>query len=101
MPWRLAVYYRQSRDERVRPLLAAMVEFFERQEVLAAGYTLDGRPLTDYPDLCFLAPAWGLLQASFPVSVLKLDFACDSQHSAHLVISYIKLSGNAILTALI
>jgi len=61
-PWRLAVYYLQSRDERVLPLLQAQLRFFEGQKLISAGYKLDGTALADYSNIAFQAPVWCLFK---------------------------------------
>lgn len=62
VPWRLAVYYHQSRDKRILPLLQAQLEFFERQDIISAGYRLDGTALETYSNIAFQAPVWCLFQ---------------------------------------
>ncbi len=64
-PWRLAVYYLQSRDERILPLLQAQLRFFEGQKLISAGYKLDGTALADYSNIAFQAPVWCLFQVRF------------------------------------
>ena len=61
-PWRLATYYSQTQDERVLPLLKAQLKFFEGQNMISAGYKLDGTPLESYSNIAFLAPVWCLLK---------------------------------------
>ncbi len=61
-PWRLAVYYLQSRDERILPLLQAQLRFFEGQKLISAGYKLDGTALADYSNIAFQAPVWCLFK---------------------------------------
>ena len=61
-PWRLAVYYLQSRDERILPLLQAQLRFFEGQKLISAGYKLDGIALADYSNIAFQAPVWCLFK---------------------------------------
>ena len=61
-PWRLAVYYHQSRDERILPLLQAQVKFFERQAFISAGYRLDGTAMETYSNIAFQAPVWCLFK---------------------------------------
>lgn len=39
-----------------------MVSFFESQDTILAGYTLDGTPLESYTHICFQAPVWCLLK---------------------------------------
>lgn len=53
---------RETGDERVKPILAALVAFFESQNVILAGYTLDGVPLEPYTHICFQAPVWCLFK---------------------------------------
>ncbi|KAK9804689.1 hypothetical protein WJX72_000078 [[Myrmecia] bisecta] len=60
IPWRLSVYYWETRDARILPALKAMQAFFEGQPEVFAGYKLDGTPLADYTNICFLAPVWCL-----------------------------------------
>ncbi|KAK9823839.1 hypothetical protein WJX72_005859 [[Myrmecia] bisecta] len=62
VPWRLAVYYHETKDEAVLPALLAMQMFFESQQEVVAGYTLEGKPLADYPAIPFLAPVWCLFE---------------------------------------
>ncbi|KAL3157183.1 hypothetical protein ABBQ38_001422 [Trebouxia sp. C0009 RCD-2024] len=62
VPWRLAVYYHQSRDKRILPLLQAQLEFFERQDVISAGYKLDGTAMETYSNIAFQAPVWCLFK---------------------------------------
>ncbi|RUP43703.1 Six-hairpin glycosidase-like protein [Jimgerdemannia flammicorona] len=61
VPWRIAHYYHQTQDARVRPLLEAQARFFaeqmHRHDGIKAGYKLDGRALESYTDLAFIAPA--------------------------------------------
>ena len=64
MPWRLAVYFWETADNRVLPVMRAQVGFFERQEQLLAGYRLDGTGLVDYVNICFLAPVGALFRVS-------------------------------------
>lgn len=65
-----AVHYvlrcRETADPRIKPILAAMVAFFEAQKTIKAGYTLDGKPLETYTHICFQAPVWCLFKARFP-----------------------------------
>ena len=61
-PWRLAVYYLQSRDERILPLLQAQLRFFEGQKLISAGYKLDGTALADYSNIAFQSPVWCLFK---------------------------------------
>ena len=55
-PWRLAVWYQQTHDQRLLPLLQAQQHFFEGQDLISAGYSLKGRPLEKFTNICFLAP---------------------------------------------
>ena len=55
-PWRLAIYYLQSRDERILPLLQAQLRFFEAQTQISAGYKLDGTAGETYSNIAFQAP---------------------------------------------
>ncbi|ORX91848.1 Six-hairpin glycosidase, partial [Basidiobolus meristosporus CBS 931.73] len=57
VPWRLTIYYIESRDTRVYPILQAQANFFAHQSEVKAGYQLDGKALVDYTDLAFMAPA--------------------------------------------
>jgi hypothetical protein len=41
---------------RVLPILRALTAFFEGQDVVTAGYTLDGRHLANFSHLSFTAP---------------------------------------------
>jgi len=41
-------------------MLEGLVSFFEAQETVVAGYTLDGLPLEKYTHTCFQAPVWCL-----------------------------------------
>ena len=61
-PWRLAVYYYQSKDKRILPLLQAQLRFFERQPQISAGYKLDGTALETYSNIAFQAPVWCLFK---------------------------------------
>ncbi len=63
-PWRLAVYYLQSKDERILPILQAQQHFFQGQQQIAAGYQLDGTPLVTYSNIAFQAPVWCLFKVS-------------------------------------
>ena len=63
-PWRLAVYYFQSRDKRILPLLQAQLHFFERQDQILAGYKLDGTALESFSDIAFQAPVWCLFKVA-------------------------------------
>jgi len=56
IPWRLSIYYMETRDPRVEPTLRALTAFFEGQDVLYAGYTLAGKSLVRYSHLGFTAP---------------------------------------------
>jgi hypothetical protein len=51
---------RETADDRVLPLLEGLVSFFEAQETVVAGYTLEGLPLENYTHTCFQAPVWCL-----------------------------------------
>ena len=62
VPWRLAVYYHQSRDKRILPLLQAQLDFFEGQDIISAGYKLDGTALETYSNIAFQAPVWCLFK---------------------------------------
>ena len=64
VPWRLAVYYSQSKDERILPLLQVQQHFFEKQEQIWAGYKLDGTPLNTFSDIAFQAPVWSLFKVT-------------------------------------
>ena len=64
MPWRLAVYFWETADNRVLPVMRAQVGFFERQKQVSAGYRLDGSGLVDYVNICFLAPVGALFRVS-------------------------------------
>ncbi|KAK9766578.1 hypothetical protein K7432_004236 [Basidiobolus ranarum] len=57
VPWRLVIYYLESKDNRVYPILQAQANFFSHQSEIKAGYKLNGKELVDYTDLAFLAPA--------------------------------------------
>ncbi|RKP07245.1 Six-hairpin glycosidase-like protein, partial [Thamnocephalis sphaerospora] len=60
VPWRLAHYYLHTHDSAVEGHLRAFVRFLEANcanGLVYAGYQLDGRPLVNYTDLAFLAPA--------------------------------------------
>ncbi|ORY06305.1 Six-hairpin glycosidase [Basidiobolus meristosporus CBS 931.73] len=57
VPWRLSIYYLESRDIRVYPILQAQANFFAHQSEVKAGYKLNGKELEDYSDLAFMAPA--------------------------------------------
>lgn len=61
-PWRLATYWAQTQDERILPLVQAQQQFFESQEMISAGYKLDGTPLESYSNIAFLAPVWCLFK---------------------------------------
>ena len=63
-PWRLAVYYLQSKDERILPLLQAQLRFFEGQQLISAGYKLDGTAVADYSNIAFQAPVWCLFKVT-------------------------------------
>lgn len=56
IPWRLSIYYAESGDERVLPVLQALVAFFEAQDVIYAGYSLCGTSFVRYSHLAFTAP---------------------------------------------
>ena len=56
------MYYHQSRDRRMLRLLQAQLEFFERQDVISAGYKLDGTALETYSNIAFQAPVWCLFK---------------------------------------
>lgn len=64
-PWRLAVWYKQTQDKRILPLLQAQQRFFEGQDLISSGYSLDGKPSQSYTNICFLAPVWCLFKVSF------------------------------------
>ncbi|KAG0041406.1 hypothetical protein BGZ83_001858 [Gryganskiella cystojenkinii] len=57
VPWRLSVYYLLTKDERVKPIISAQAKFFASVKSIKAGYKLNGKPLVDYGDLSFTAPA--------------------------------------------
>ncbi len=38
------------------PILQALTAFFEGQDVVTAGYTLEGKPLANFSHLSFTAP---------------------------------------------
>lgn len=63
-PWRLAVYYAQSKDERILPLLQAQLRFFEKQDQISAGYKLDGTAMETYSNIAFQAPVWSLFKVT-------------------------------------
>jgi len=64
VPWRLAVWYKQTHDQRLLPLLQAQQLFFESQDLISAGYHLDGKPSETYTNICFLAPVLCLFKVS-------------------------------------
>lgn len=82
-PWRLAVWYKQTHDQRLLPLLQAQQHFFEGQDLISAGYSLKGKPLETFTNICFLAPVLCLFQVCvlplmlLPVSTLH---GCITQH---------------------
>ena len=64
LPWRVAMWYKQTGDERVLPLIQAQQKFFEGQNFISAGYSLDGKPRHKYTNICFLAPILILFKVS-------------------------------------
>lgn len=64
VPWRLAVWYKQTHDQRLLPLLQAQQLFFESQDLISAGYRLNGKPSETYTNICFLAPVLCLFKVS-------------------------------------
>ena len=66
----MCMAFRETADDRVLPLLEGLVSFFEAQETVVAGYTLDGLPLENYTHTCFQAPVWCLF------SVRSVSYTC-------------------------
>lgn len=58
---------------RVLPILRALTAFFEGQDVVTAGYTLDGRHLANFSHLSFTAPVCCLF---------KVGGRTDGRHSS-------------------
>ncbi|KAI7895666.1 Six-hairpin glycosidase-like protein [Mucor mucedo] len=65
VPWRLAHYFKLSKDEKVRPLLEAEAKFFgdvltrgrnDTECPIRAGYYLNGKSYVNYSDKAFNAP---------------------------------------------
>ncbi|KAG0331723.1 hypothetical protein BG000_010642, partial [Podila horticola] len=58
VPWRLAVYYLLTHDERVKPIMSAQAKFFASLKQINAGYKLNGKRISDrdYGDNAFTAP---------------------------------------------
>ena len=79
-PWRLAVWYKQTHDQRLLPLLQAQQHFFEGQDLISAGYSLKGKPLETFTNICFLAPVLCLFQ----VCVLPLMLWPVSTQHGHI-----------------
>lgn len=52
IPLRLA----QSNDKRLAPILSKMLRFFEKENMVFAGYNLKGKALVDYQNQSFSAP---------------------------------------------
>ena len=58
------MYYYQSKDKRILPLLQAQLCFFEQQTQILAGYKLDGTALETYSNIAFQAPVWCLFKVT-------------------------------------
>ncbi|KAG0009732.1 hypothetical protein BGZ81_003216, partial [Podila clonocystis] len=60
VPWRVAVYYLMTHDERVKPIMNAQAKFFGSLKQINAGYKLNGKPISDrdYSEKAFTAPVW-------------------------------------------
>ena len=54
----------ETGDARVLPILEALTAFFEGQDVVTAGYTLEGRHLANFSHLSFTAPVCCLFKVS-------------------------------------
>ena len=65
------MYYHQSKDKRILPLLQAQLDFFERQTQISAGYKLDGTALETYSNIAFQAPVWCLFKVNFSLTSCK------------------------------
>lgn len=68
VPWRIAAYYKATRDHRVEPILRWYAKFAgyghegrQGPKKIVSGYTLDGQPLNDYQSAAFLMPMWTCL----------------------------------------
>ena len=85
-PWRLAVYYHQSRDSRILPLLKAQLKFFETQKLISAGYKLDGTALETYSNIAFQAPVWCLFKVPRrePNWLEHIQFMTHVQHTSDM-----------------
>jgi len=81
-PWRLAVWYNQTHNQRLLALLHAQQRFFEGQEFISAGYSLDGKASETYTNICFLAPVWCLFKVRFPA--LCAFPACQIRYLSHV-----------------
>ena len=68
----------ETGDVRVLPILRALTAFFEGQDVVTAGYTLDGRHLANFSHLSFTAPVCCLFKVG------RRLFACLSGTSTIL-----------------
>ena len=56
-------------------MLEGLVSFFESQETVVAGYTLDGLPLENYTHTCFQAPVWCLFSVRMRTHIPSHDIA--------------------------
>lgn len=67
------MYYHQSKDKRILPLLQAQLCFFEGQTQISAGYKLDGTAPETYSNIAFQAPVWCLFKVNTSRSVVVWD----------------------------
>ncbi|KAL0041273.1 hypothetical protein WJX77_010658 [Trebouxia sp. C0004] len=82
VPWRLAIWYKQTHDQRLLPLLQAQQRFFEGQEPISAGYRLNGQPLETYTNICFLAPVLCLLKVMGSKRIQHIEKAIQRERTA-------------------
>ncbi|DBA88439.1 TPA: hypothetical protein ACH3X2_004929 [Trebouxia sp. C0005] len=82
VPWRLAVWYKQTHDQQILPLLQAQQHFFEGQDLISAGYRLDGKPSETYSNICFLAPVLCLFKVMGSKKIKHIEKEIERDRTA-------------------
>jgi hypothetical protein len=75
----------ETGDARVLPILQALTAFFEGQDVVTAGYTLEGKHLANFSHLSFTAPVCCLFKVGrHSICQTGVEKTLHEQHKTYL-----------------